>query len=166
MSRYSLCALACMLLLTSCSAQKKLNEPEVRLKNVRGFVQKAFPGVSGDVWYFLNYRLEFDLETSVPVEFISISADSIDMAVKSVMVGNRLVNTHLNEQLASDTSQVKISVTHQIYHTDGKQERLRGTATPPKKLILKYKAGGEEFTTEVYDITVEPTEFRPGVGRE
>lgn len=155
-----------MLLLMSCSAQKKLNEPEVRLKKVRGFVQKAFPGVSGEVWYFLNYRVEFDLETSVPVEFISVSADSVDLAIKSIMVGNRLMNNHLNEQLSTDTNQVKISVTHQVYHSDEKQERPRGAATPPNKLILKYKVGEKEFTAEVSDITVEPTEYRPGVGRE
>lgn len=155
-----------MLLLMSCSAQKKLNEPEVRLKNVRGYVQKAFPGVSGEVWYFLNYRVEFDLETSVPVQFISVEADSIKMDVKSVMVGNRLVNTHLDEQLSTDTSQVKISVTHQVYHSDENQKKPRGSASPPEKLILNYKAGGKEFATEVSEITVEPNQFRPGVGRE
>lgn len=155
-----------MLLLMSCSAQKKLNEPEVRLKNVRGYVQKAFPGVSGEVWYFLNYRVEFDLETSIPVQFISVEADSITMDVKSVMVGNTLVNTHLDEQLSTDTSQVKISVTHQVYHSDENQKKPRGSATPPEKLIVHYKAGGKEFSTEIYEITVEPTEFRPGVGRE
>lgn len=153
------------LLMVGCASKRPMELPplpHVELINAKAYVQKAFPGVSGEVWYFVNYRIEFDLETEVPVQFAKIQADDLEIVVNSVQVGNSLLQSA--EKLHSDTSGVKVHGTFPVKLTE---HRSKGEAAPgvPEKLTLYFEAEGKIYGREISNIIAEPNEYRPGINR-
>jgi len=166
LSRLTAILLGLVLFAAGCSAKKALNEPEVQLINAQAFVQKAFPGVSGEVWYFLNYRVEFNIKTKTPVHFSKLVADEQEITVQSVKLGNRLLNPNLGDYISSDTTDVQVHATFPVVHRDTPNKDSQGTPGIPEKLTLHFESGGKSFSHQITSITAEPTEYRPGVGRE
>lgn len=152
-------------LLISCAANKKIDSsplPQVNLINAEAFVQKAYPGVSGEVWYFVNYRIEFDLETNVPVRFTQIKADDLNVNVQSVQIDNKILKS--DELLDQDTSRVRVFATFPVLQAEYASTDKFAPGLP-KKLILYLEAEGNAIEREISRIHAEPNEYRPGVGR-
>jgi len=166
LSRFTSILLVIILLAAGCSAKKALNEPEVQLVNTRAFVQKAFPGVSGEVWYFLNYRVEFDIKTKSPVHFSRLTADEQEITVQMVQIGSRILNPNLGDYISNDTTDVRVHAVFPVFLVEHRSKGKEGAPGIPEKLTLHFESEGKSFSHQITSITAEPNEYRPGVGRD
>lgn len=149
------------LLFGACSANKSTKaQNKVEFKKVSAHIQKVFPGVSGEVIYFLQYRVELDVQTDEEVQFNNLIIGETEVPVHSVKVGNKILNTNLGEHLSQSAENVTLQGSHQVYHKDRNDSTVTNLAKP-ENIFLKYTARGEMHSFEISDIQIEPNEYRP-----
>lgn len=157
------------MLLISCTSGKTIaTNNDVKFLKVKAFVQKSYPGVSGEVHYFVQYRVELDVETNQEVQFKHLVIGETEIPVNSVSVGMTLLNTDRGEHLKQDTQGVRLKASHPVYHKETAPS-INSVLEEPETITLVYLIDGEEKQYEITTIEVEPNEYRPSVnpgGRE
>lgn len=147
--------------LGACSANKSTTaQNKVEFKNVSAHIQKVFPGVSGEVIYFLQYRVEMDVQTEEEVQFNHLTIGETEVPIHSVKVGNTILNTNLDEHLSQSAENVTLQGSHQVHHKD-REDSTVADLGQPEEIKLQYTTGGETHNLDIPDIQFEPNEYRP-----
>lgn len=145
-----------------CGAKKTIPQHgDTQLSNTVGFVKKVYPGVSGAVQYFVQYRIEFDLKTQGEVQFQYVIVNGDTLPVSSVRVGNKIINTSRGEHLSEDAKDVRIAATKPVKHM-GTDIEIHSRST--QKMVLFYTTKEGTHQKVIEDIRHEENEYRPSVG--
>lgn len=151
---------------TSCVGQKNAaNNSETELTNLRCYTQKVFPGVSGEIVHFVQYRIEFDLKTNTAVDFRHLQVGGRELPIQSVRSGNKIINTHLGEYLESDADNVTLSATLPMRQSDIVQTESE-ELIHPGKVSLVYTTNDNQHAAVIENIVNEPDQFRPAAPRD
>ncbi len=157
------------MLLFSCTSGKTIaTDNDVNFLKVKAFVQKSYPGVSGEIHYFIQYRVELDVETYQEIQFTHLMIRETKIPVQSVSVGTTLLNTDRGEHLKQNTAGVRLKASHAVYHKETAPS-LSAVLEEPETVTLIYLVDGEEQQYQITTIEIEPNEYRPSVnpgGRE
>lgn len=154
-----------VLTLFSCKGQKNTAYDQgTALTDLECYTKKVFPGVSGEIVYFVQYRVEFNLKTNTAVRFERLVTGGQEVPIQSVKQGSKIVNTHLGKHLDSDTDNVQINATLPMRQADIEKSDSENLIEPGQ-LTLVYQVNGEERTVTISDITNEPNEYRPAAPR-
>lgn len=149
-------------LFVSCGSKKNMSQNELpELNNAVGFVKKVYPGVSGDVRYFDQYRVEFDLKTSGEVQFNSLVVHGDTLRVSAVRVGNKIINTSTGEHLSASTQNVRIHASKPVKQ---QPNDLKAHSGDTQQMVVSYTFKNKTYQYAVDDIRAESDEHRPGVG--
>lgn len=145
----------------ACSANKATTaQNKVEFKNVSAHIQKVFPGVSGEVIYFLQYRVEMDVLTDEEVQFNHLTIGETEVPIHSVKVGNKILNTNIGEHISESAENVTLQGSYQVYHKDRNDSTVADLGKP-EEIKLQYTTGGEMHSLEIHEIQFEPNEYRP-----
>jgi len=144
--------------------KKAADDPGTVLTDLKCYTKKVFPGVSGEIVYFVQYRVEFNLKTNTPVHFKHIVAGGQELPVQSVKHGNKIVNTNLGKHIGSNADNVQLNATLPLRQGDI-EKTGSGDLIKPAQLTLVYQVNNEERTVIIEDITNEPNEYRPAAPR-
>lgn len=132
----------------------------MEFSNVSAHIKKVFPGVSGEVIYFLQYRVDMDVRTDVEVQFEKLLIGESEVAINSVSIGNKLLNTNLGEHLSETAENVKLKGTHPVYQKNRNDSTMIQLGKP-EKITLAYKIEGEIHKLKISEVLEEPNEYRP-----
>ena len=131
------------------------------LIDAKGYVKKDYPGVYGEVRYFARYRVEFDLKTSVEVQFQYIVVNGDTLPVNSVRVGNKIINTASGEHLSENADDVRVVASKPVKQSSSEVNSHAGDLN---EIVIHYTTKNGSFQEVVKDIHQEASQYRPSVG--
>jgi hypothetical protein len=125
------------------------------------FKQQTYPGIESDLWYTMNYRVEFDLKTNGKTTFTYLIVNQDSIPINLVMAGRYAQKEDGGKSLFEDTEKASASTEVFVYQNDDDVKKKNHSPKSSAKISLAYTYKEQNYNVLINEIIVEETIAHP-----